>query len=76
MKLVTVSELDILRKICKLRKKAASGPERILLRILQQLDQSFLLPLKLLFNKTLRAGKVPSEWKHADIQKRHEMGSR
>ncbi len=34
------------------------------------------LPLKLLFNKTLRSGKVPSEWKHATVTPIFKKGTK
>jgi hypothetical protein len=71
-----VNEADILRKIRKLRKDAAPGPDRISPKILQQLEKSFLVPLKLLFNKTLIAGKVPSEWKTATVTPIFKKGTK
>jgi hypothetical protein len=76
MEPVTVNEADILRKIRKLRKDAAPGPDRISPKILQQLEKSFLVPLKLLFNKTLIAGKVPSEWKTATVTPIFKKGTK
>jgi hypothetical protein len=60
---VRISEQEISRKIRKLRKDAASGPDKISPRILQQLESSLLLPLKLIFEETLIIGTVPIDWK-------------
>jgi hypothetical protein len=76
MEPVTVNEADILCKIRKLRKDAAPVPDRISPKILQQLEKSFLVPLKLLFNITLIAGKVPSEWKTATVTPIFKKGTK
>jgi hypothetical protein len=53
MSTIKVSEQDIQRKICKLRKDAASGPDMLSPRLLQQLENYFLRPLSIIFNMSL-----------------------
>jgi hypothetical protein len=76
MKPVSAKEIDILRKIRKLRKEAASGPDRISPRLLQQLESSLLLPLEIIFNKSLRAGRVPAGWKTATVTPIFKKGTK
>jgi hypothetical protein len=73
---VRISEQEISRKIRKLRKDAASGPDKISPRILQQLESSLLLPLKLIFEKTLITGTVPTDWKTAVVSPIFKKGTK
>jgi hypothetical protein len=50
MKEIRISKGEIKKKIQKLRKEAAAGPDGIKPRLLQQLEDSILLPLEMLFN--------------------------
>ena len=76
MEKVRVSRVDISRKIRKLRKDAAPGPDGITPKILQQLEESLLLPLEHIFNESLRTGEVPVDWKTATVTPIFKKGTK
>ncbi len=67
METIRISEQDVSKKIKNLRKNAASGPDGISPKLLQELESSFLTPLALLFNKSVSTGEVPLGWKTATV---------
>jgi hypothetical protein len=67
MEAIRISERDVSKKIRNLRKNAASGPDGISPKLLQELESSFLTPLALLFNKSVSTGEVPLGWKTAKV---------
>ena len=76
MSTIKVSEQDIQRKIRKLRKDAASGPDMLSPRLLQQLENSFLRPLSIIFNMSLESGTVPTAWKTATVTPIFKKGTK
>jgi hypothetical protein len=71
-----MSEQDISKKIKNLRKDAASGPDGISPKLLQELKSSFLTPLALLFNMSVSRGEVPLGWKTATVCPIFKKGTR
>jgi hypothetical protein len=67
MEMIRISEQDVSKKIKNLRMNAASGPDGISPKLLQDLESSFLTPLALLFNKSVSTGEVPLGWKTANV---------
>ena len=61
------TENDILRTINKLKANKTPGPDKISPRIIKEVKNEILKPLSILFNKSLASGKVPSEWKLANV---------
>jgi hypothetical protein len=58
---VSIRACDIRRKIRKLRKEAAAGPDDISPRVLQELEDEVVGPLATIFEASLRTGEVPSD---------------
>ena len=54
-------------KLCKLNKRKAQGPDSIPPRVLIELSKELSIPLSILFNKSLEDGKIPIEWKSANV---------
>ena len=54
-------------KLCKLNKRKAQGPDSIPPRVLIELSKALSIPLSILFNKSLEDGKIPNEWKSANV---------
>ncbi len=61
-----IVESDILRTIEKIKVNKAPGPDKITPRILMEIKNQICKPLSIVFNKSLTAGKVPSDWKLAN----------
>jgi hypothetical protein len=76
MSTIKVSEQDIQRKIRKLRKDAASGPDMLSPRLLQQLENSFLRPLSIIFNMSLESGTEPTARKTATVTPIFKKGTK
>ena len=62
-----IEERDILREIDKIKINKTPGPDKISPRILKEVKYQISKPLSVLFNKSLAAGKVPSDWKLANV---------
>ena len=54
-------------KLKKLNPNKAYGPDGIPSRVLKELNEQLALPLSILFNKSLHEGKIPQDWKEADV---------
>jgi hypothetical protein len=64
---VVVTQQMIRKQIRKLRKEAAPGPDEVTPGLLKMLEEEVLLPLEIIFNKSLTTAQVPSEWKTANV---------
>ena len=62
-----VTHGEIVRRIQKLRKNAASGPDGLSPRLLQDFASSFATPLEIIFNRSVHTGKIPSDWRIANV---------
>ena len=62
-----ISVEDVKGKLLKLRADKSGGPDelkpRLLLNILEEISE----PLCLLFNRSLKEGVVPGDWKNANV---------
>ena len=65
---VTISEYDVALKLKSLNSSKSPGPDLIHPKILSELAGVLALPLFLLFNKTLEHGKIPQDWKLAEVR--------
>ena len=63
----TFEENEILQAISKIKVNKTPGPDKISPRILKEAKKELTKPLSILFNKSLRTGKVPNEWKLANV---------
>jgi hypothetical protein len=64
---VIVSERLIVKKIDKLKKDSASGPDNIHPRILKELRNNVAYPLAKIYRQSLDSGEVPQDWKKAKV---------
>jgi len=76
MEPIRITQQVIKRKIRKLRKDAAPGPDGIKPSLLQKLESSFLAPLEILFNRSIATGEVPTEWRRANVTPIFKKGSK
>jgi hypothetical protein len=64
---ITIAADVIRKKIKELRIDSAPGPDGITPRLLRSLGESIILPLELIFKKSLETSKVLGEWKQAVV---------
>jgi hypothetical protein len=62
-----ITESDVLHAIEKIKVNKTPGPDKISPRILKEVKHQISKPLSILFNKSLGLGKVPSNWKCANV---------
>ncbi|MFN9999698.1 MAG: hypothetical protein ACK559_01090, partial [bacterium] len=73
---ITVSQQDVLKKIRALRKDAAAGPDGLTPRVLKEFEAQLAIPLEILFNKSIRTGEIPEDWKHAHVTPIFKKGAK
>ena len=64
---IRVTPEAILEKLNKLNKGKAQGPDKVPPQVFMELSRELSVPLSILFNKSLEEGKIPSEWKSANV---------
>jgi hypothetical protein len=64
------------KKLAELKPNKSPGPDGISPRVYYELSAELAAPLASVFNNSLRAGKVPSEWKTAVISAIFKKGNR
>ena len=73
---ITITEAQVQEKLSKLNPNKSPGPDKIYPRILQELNVELAGPLAILFNKSIKEGKLPKEWKLAEITAIFKKGNR
>ena len=73
---VNITTDDVYKVLNGLKPNKSPGPDLIHPRILKELAKELSLPLKRLFDRTLAEGKIPDEWKSAEVRPIHKKGSR
>ena len=63
-------------KLKQLNASKSAGPDNMHPRLLKELAEVIALPLKLLFDKTLKEGKIPAAWKKAEVKPIFKKGSK
>ena len=64
---IRVTPEAIIEKLNKLNKGKVQGPDKVPPKVLMELSRELSVPLNILFNKSLEEGKIPSEWKSANV---------
>jgi hypothetical protein len=62
-----ITTWEIKKRIRKLRKEAAAGPDEIGPRLLQELEEEVVVALQQIFIKSLASGDVPADWRRANV---------
>jgi hypothetical protein len=76
MRGIRVTELEVKKKIRKLRKDAAAGPDEIGPRVLQELENEIAPALVMIFRHSLSTGEIPADWKRANVTPIFKKGSK
>lgn len=64
---LVISPDEVTSTLCKLKTGKASGPDNINNRVLKELSVELATPLSSLFNYSWIIGKVPDQWKLANV---------
>ena len=62
-----INREDVQKKLKNLNPNKSPGPDKLHSRILKELYSVLDKPLAILFQNTLKKGKLPDEWKHAIV---------
>jgi hypothetical protein len=73
---IGIDETEIIEEIKKTKKGKSAGPDSIHPCIIRELCLQVCKPLKIIFDKSLEEGKVPSRWKEAIVVPIFKKGSR
>ncbi len=64
---IHITERDILEAINNINVNKTPGPDKISHRILKEVKEEISHPLLIIFTESLRQGKVPTDWKYANV---------
>ena len=73
---VSIDESDVRAKLKRLREDKSAGPDELSPRFLHIVGEYLSYPLMVMFNKTLKDGKVPDDWKSSNIAPIFKNGKR
>ncbi|XP_076037549.1 uncharacterized protein LOC143022998 [Oratosquilla oratoria] len=71
-----VKEEDVWKKLGKLKVDKSPGPDNINARILKELRDNITPVLTELFETSIREGKLPEDWKSANVSAIHKGGDK
>ena len=72
----TVTNEQMEKALHSLNVNKSPGPDEIHPVVLKELAKELTVPLKILFDKTISCGKIPSKWKVAEIRPIFKKGSK
>ena len=70
---ISITEQEVIKV---LNKKKSPGPDNMHPKLLQEVSAEVVKPLTLLFQKSIAEGKLPDNWKKANITPIYKKGSR
>ena len=73
---VSVSEDDILQALRSLNVNKSPGPDGVHPRLLKECAEQLAYPLKRLFDRTMKEGKIPKAWKIAEVRPIFKKGKK
>ena len=73
---VIITPEAVEKKLKKLNPQKAQGPDQIPPRVLKELNKELAKPLSILFTKSIQTGKVPKEWKNAEVTAIFKKGNK
>ena len=73
---VTITKEDMLNRLKSLKIGKSPGPDGIHPKILYESAGQLAYPFKLLFDATMKSGRIPSKWKIAEVRPIFKKGSK
>ena len=64
---IQIEEITVKNIIEKLNDQSASGPDGIPTRVIKEMKDELAKPLTMLFRKSLETGKIPDDWREANV---------
>ena len=71
---ITADSIEL--KLKKLNTSKSAGPDKLHAKILHELRKEISKPLCIIFTKSLVEGKLPDDWKKANIKPLHKKGNK
>ena len=76
MEEIEVDEAGIRKLLQKTNRRKATAPDCIPARILKDCASELAPILTIIFNKSLQEGRVPKDWRHANVTAIFKKGTR
>ena len=73
---ITVTHEEVFHQLCKLHPHKSCGADQCHPYVLHAILESLVVPLTLLYNKSLKQGILPGTWKEAIVIVIHKKGSK
>ena len=73
---VNITTEDMYKCLKSLKVSKSPGPDNVHPRILKEAAEVLAYPLKLLFDSTIKAGKIPTKWKTAEVRPIFKKGAK
>jgi hypothetical protein len=73
---LVIEEDVIFKKLLNLNVNKSAGPDQIHPRVLYELRNEIVYPLKLIFQQTIKEKKLPSDWRSGNISAIYKKGSK
>ena len=73
---IQISRVTLQKILEKLNVNKSCGPDNLHPHLLQKTARTISVPLKIIFEKSLREGKCPDDWRAANVTPIHKKGDR
>ena len=73
---ISVTRTEVLSKLKNVDRRKAMGPDGVSGWVLRECAEELSHPILILYNNSLKQGKIPSQWKQADIVPIYKKGNR
>jgi hypothetical protein len=65
--LTVITEQDVIDQFPILKINKPPGPDKLAPKVIKAIFLSLVIPITIIFNKTIQLGQVPSDWKCANV---------